>query len=263
MATPIISHCLTCKKQVITPASRAKTFKTCSQECRKVYLSNKNKEISPKRFWARVNKKHSDECWEWMGCKNKSGYGSARHNGVVSRAHRIAYKLHYGDITSGMYIMHLCDNRGCCNPKHLREGTQKENVLDCVNKGRMKGQVLNQKLVDKIRYMYLHEGIKQIDISRITGIKKATISSAITGKTWGRINVPSDKELKSSFRLIRKSTVNIGRAKLNFSIASKIRGEYKSGTISQHTLAKKYNVSPMSINRIINLLTWKYDYGKC
>lgn len=32
--------------------------------------------------------------------------------------------------------MHKCDNCWCVNPKHLNIGTQRENLLDCVSKGR-------------------------------------------------------------------------------------------------------------------------------
>lgn len=32
--------------------------------------------------------------------------------------------------------MHICDNRTCCNPRHLKLGTQKENNNDCQRKGR-------------------------------------------------------------------------------------------------------------------------------
>lgn len=32
--------------------------------------------------------------------------------------------------------MHLCDNRACIEPSHLKLGTQKENIADMFNKGR-------------------------------------------------------------------------------------------------------------------------------
>lgn len=261
MAKSIIDQCSTCMKPVQIPLSRALTFKSCSKECRKIYLSNKNKSLSEARFWDKVNKKQDIDCWEWIGHRNHKGYGLVNRNGVVSGAHRLAYTLINGSIPDGMEVMHKCDNRACCNPSHLQVGTHKENIIDCVTKGRRFGQVLTQELVDKIRAMYLRDGIKQIDISRILGIKKATISSAIIGKNWNRTGVPSQQDLKAARKLIRKSYVPMGRAKLSKDEVNKIRKEFATGTISQHSLAKKYSVSPMCVNRIVNNKSWKANHA--
>ena len=75
-------------------------------------------------------------CWEWTGSKNKQGYG---YKGK-SLAHRVAYEVTRNrPIRPGYVIMHLCDNPSCCNPYHLKEGTQKENLRDASLKGRMPG----------------------------------------------------------------------------------------------------------------------------
>jgi hypothetical protein len=37
-------------------------------------------------------------------------------------------------------ICHRCDNPVCVNPDHLFDGSQLENLLDCVRKGRHKGK---------------------------------------------------------------------------------------------------------------------------
>lgn len=67
---------------------------------------------------------------------NTDGYGVFRHDGKTFSRHRFAYQLEYGPIPSGMVVMHTCDNPGCFNPKHLKLGTQAENMSDMRSKGR-------------------------------------------------------------------------------------------------------------------------------
>lgn len=73
------------------------------------------------RFWPKVKK--SDGCWEWGASKNSAGY--AVLGGVVGShlAHRISYEMHNGPIPPGLSIDHMCRNRGCVNPEHLRLAT--------------------------------------------------------------------------------------------------------------------------------------------
>lgn len=42
-------------------------------------------------------------------------------------AHRAIYQHIHGDIPPGMYVMHKCNNKACCNPSHLTVGTNSQN----------------------------------------------------------------------------------------------------------------------------------------
>lgn len=75
-------------------------------------------------------------CWFWTGTLTTFGYGVLRVDGRNVGAHRVAYELFVGPIDDGMNILHGCDNPPCCNPAHLRQGTQAENIADMVARNR-------------------------------------------------------------------------------------------------------------------------------
>ncbi len=70
-------------------------------------------------------------CWVWTGGLNKGGYATIL--GEESRSseliHRVSFRLHHGPIQDGLVIDHLCRNRACCNPSHLRQVSHRENIL--------------------------------------------------------------------------------------------------------------------------------------
>lgn len=88
------------------------------------------------RFWNHVDKKGENECWPWLG-STASGYGQFNlGSNIFDRGHRLAWKYTNGEIPDGLYVLHKCDNRRCCNPNHLFLGTQKDNIQDAIRKGR-------------------------------------------------------------------------------------------------------------------------------
>jgi len=83
----------------------------------------------------------SGECWVWTSGADRNGYGQCHAARVAkdlggTRAHQLAYVAAYGSVPEGRIVCHTCDNPSCCNPKHLYAGTHKDNVRDCVERGR-------------------------------------------------------------------------------------------------------------------------------
>jgi len=84
---------------------------------------------------ARYDKPSEDECWIWTGPVDKDGYGRT-YAGKRNRknksmmAHRAMHELYIGQIPLNLTVDHLCRNRACGNPKHLRILTLMENSKD-------------------------------------------------------------------------------------------------------------------------------------
>lgn len=74
-------------------------------------------------------------CWNWIGCKDRGGYGYVRIGKIQIGAHRYIYTLYKGEI-GDKFVLHTCDNPSCVNPEHLFLGTQTDNMQDMISKGR-------------------------------------------------------------------------------------------------------------------------------
>lgn len=150
-------------------------------------------------FWSRVHKPSADECWEWTGSRNSTGYGSVAWNRKVFTAHRVAAWLS-GMVDSpsapvgsraATFVLHRCDNRACCNPKHFFLGSYSDNQLDAYAKKRQvqpRGQKhANAKLTDKqasaIREEYA-EGATQTSLAAKYSVSQAAVSLITRGKTY-------------------------------------------------------------------------------
>lgn len=93
-----------------------------------------------KRFHEKYEPVPESGCWIWTGALAVSGYGSINiGNHRSETAHRVSYMLHKGEIPKGMHICHSCDVRQCVNPSHLFAGSNLDNILDSMSKGRRKG----------------------------------------------------------------------------------------------------------------------------
>lgn len=71
-------------------------------------------------------------CWIWMGAVGTGGYGYVygHKSRSASRAHRVFWERQRGPIPEGLYLDHVCRNRLCVNPDHLRAVTPRVNALE-------------------------------------------------------------------------------------------------------------------------------------
>ncbi len=144
------------------------------------------------RFWAKVDVRGEDECWEWVASKNSDGYGTFGIQGKTCSPHRIAWVLASGEIPYGMRVCHHCDNRACANRNHLFLGTQKQNIRDAASKYRMsRGENhyrsnLEESDILAIRKRFL-EGESHVSISKDFGISQRQASRIANKKQWRHV----------------------------------------------------------------------------
>lgn len=82
-------------------------------------------------FWSKVDKRAPDECWEWSASRTPAGYGIFNSKCFQTKAaHRIALILCGTTFQPGEVCDHMCRNRACCNPSHLRAVSQRINSIE-------------------------------------------------------------------------------------------------------------------------------------
>ena len=143
------------------------------------------------RFWRLVDRVDSG-CLEWRAARMGAGYGEFSYGGQNFRAHRVSWEFVYGRLPRGAHVMHLCDNRPCCNPEHLALGTHTDNMWDMQAKGRANhptGEnagpfVLTQVKVDEIRRMASDGVVCQQALADLVGVHKSTVGRILRNDTW-------------------------------------------------------------------------------
>ena len=149
---------------------------------------NKSLESLSTRFNKYVDK--TESCWNWIGNKQKDGYGNIRLNDKKILSHRASWLIHNGDIPLEMHVLHKCDNPPCVNPEHLFLGTRKDNMQDMVKKGRHVKNLTRHKLFGKVEDIKCLLGSKQYTHQKIASmfdVSRAIITSINTGRRWGTI----------------------------------------------------------------------------
>jgi hypothetical protein len=157
--------------------------------------------VEQNRFWQRVDTSAGrNSCWNWTGFPRSNGYGVCRFRSAEFKAHRVAFFLANGRIRADLLVLHSCDNRRCCNPRHLRQGTPKQNSQDSVWRGRntrLRGEhngkaKLTRRQIGEIRKTLRAAArgkikIYQYQIARYYGVSEATVSYLKNGGRWDGI----------------------------------------------------------------------------
>jgi hypothetical protein len=145
-------------------------------------------DVNLDRFWSKVDRRGSGECWPWTGALNSKGYGCVGIAGRRWLAHRIAYRLFNDEEPGWLVIRHSCDNPKCCNPEHLVSGTHQDNSDDAISRGRSASGERNGRVkITKEVVAYIREnpmGIKVCDLATLYGVSEWTIRAIRREEIW-------------------------------------------------------------------------------
>lgn len=128
---------------------------------------------------------NEDDCWKWLNGKDKDGYGIFYCNWKSFKVHRLSFEIFNNrKIKEGMSILHSCDNPECSNPKHLREGTQQENVNDMILRNRQTWNKLTENQVKEIRERYSNGEKNHQKLANEFNVSRRNINWIVNNKSW-------------------------------------------------------------------------------
>lgn len=126
-------------------------------------------------------------CHLWTAGLDSDGYGKFALTTTTRRQKHIkathfAFFLRHGRWPTA-FVLHSCDTPACVNPDHLSEGTQRENITQCVQRGRHHATKTDPEMVRVWRQRF-ETGVRVASIAREFGVPYGRVSQAVHGRTW-------------------------------------------------------------------------------
>jgi hypothetical protein len=159
------------------------------------------------RYWAKVDKRGENTCWNWKGARTTGGYGQlgggTKRSKWKAAATHIALAIDNRPRPSLLHVaMHSCDNPRCVNPRHLSWGTHTENMQDMWQKERSgiqkraaimlddaaaslgTMQAGNVKLNEDQARFIRSTDMPTSDLARLLNVSWQTVDNVRKGRTW-------------------------------------------------------------------------------
>lgn len=231
-----------------------------------------------RRFWAKVDVRGPDECWPWTAARSRAGYGLLKWRQASGQgwrmigAHRVSLMIATGQgQKDGQFVLHSCDNPCCCNPKHLRFGTPKDNSDDAWTRGRatppplhagdshpsrtrperrprgatMWNQTLTEAQARQIFSLHM-AGATVADIAARVGCAAHAVADVVRGRSWSHLHgtegCPTREQLKGGGQRRSKLTAEDQAAILQLIAAGQ----------TNKAIAARFGVSTAPISNLRN-----------
>jgi hypothetical protein len=141
--------------------------------------------------WLKIQaKSQTDECIPWP-FGGKPGRGKIAFRGTLTYPSRALCILAHGNPPTSKHVAaHSCrgGNDGCCNPRHVRWATQKENCADKITHGtyvtgeKTNSAKLTNEQADEIRK--LRETLRVAEIAEKFSVAESTIYLLLKYKSY-------------------------------------------------------------------------------
>jgi hypothetical protein len=188
----------------------------------------------------------------------------------------VAYFIATGEDPKELHVLHSCDNRSCCNPKHFFKGTHLDNQRDKWAKGRgwvRKGEQCNfVKITEEIAA----EARRRYDAGELVGaiasdlgLTYGNVMAIGRRQTWKDLlettqrptdpwrNTRGDNSFYRRFPGTAPRGEAVKTSKLKPDQVLEIRKQYAAGE-PMSAIAVAFGVCQQNIKHIVTRISWKH-----
>lgn len=209
--------------------------------------------------------KQKDGCWFYKSPTTK-GYPQINLQCKKFAAHRVIYTYFQRqklqdqnwNIPDNLILRHLCHNKLCCNPDHLKVGTDQDNMLDSVGRPRKRrsniGQLLTAWGEAKHFSEWMLDSRKNPELQANTiraRLSKMSVEDALTKPLYRKYLTEQERKDRIQKRLIKEQN-----NKKKFQTAAAIMSLYVEGEHIDDLIEFFNWLKPIQIKNIINKRQW-------
>ena len=133
-------------------------------------------------------------CFNCTLRQSRGEYIAISVNGRYISVHRAAYAIYHSADPGDMMVCHRCDNPRCCNPKHLFLGTNSDNQVDSLRKGRNSRSRFTDGEVAEVFELYSTGKYRMDELGSLFGVSGGPVSNILGRRSYKHVRI--DRKLQ-------------------------------------------------------------------